>query len=219
MAPKSTALIPSQDVDNTTKPSWNTSPNTFPQFYTKLLKWLPKQETKYTTLVQYYYVLNGGQVCCISADHAARASAKLLVKGSFKNPQFLKSPHDVVSAPPLTSHPSQQPPPPASPDAAASGLGSAPPPTPIQTVMSSGDPSSNKNRYVEMCEVVEDCAASLYTLIAECVEDDDTMDEILENQLGSIRNGESVAMFNSKVLNSNNWRVCGHRCARGLNGR
>ena len=151
MAPKSTAPISSQDVDNTTtRPSWNTSPNTFPQFYTKLLKWLPKQETKYTTLVQYYYVLNRGQVCCVSVNHAARASAKLLVKGSFKNPQHV-TPSEVAPAPPLASHPSLTSPPP-TPVAHGGTAGVAPPPTPVSTVTSPGDPN-NKNRYVEMYEV------------------------------------------------------------------
>ena len=43
-----------------------------------------------------------------------------------------------------------------------------------------------------MYEVVEDCAAALYTLIAECVEDDDTMDEILEAHLNNDRILEHV---------------------------
>ena len=52
MAPLSTAPT-SQTPDIIDTPSWDTSPNTFPQYYMKLLKWLPRQESKYTTLAQY----------------------------------------------------------------------------------------------------------------------------------------------------------------------
>ena len=72
MAPISTAQT-SQTPDTIDTPSWDTSPNTFPQYYMDLLRWLPYQGAKYATIVAYYYVLHRGQVCCVSTNHAARA--------------------------------------------------------------------------------------------------------------------------------------------------
>ena len=56
---------PSQDTtvtDNdkaTNEPSWNTSPNSFPEYYLKLLEWLPEQNAEYQDLVEHYFISAG----------------------------------------------------------------------------------------------------------------------------------------------------------------
>ena len=199
MAPLSTAPT-SQTPDIIDTPSWDTSPNTFPQYYTKLLKWLPRQESKYTTLAQYYYVLSRGQVCCVSVNHAARAASKMLVKGSFKNPQHVR-PTDMLAAPPLSSPP-VAPPTPGSPGSGtAAGPTAGPPPTPLHSGTSPSEPASNnRSRYVENFEIVDQCASELYTLIADTVEDEYTMDELL-SAIGE-RNGILLLIHWSKKFDS-----------------
>ena len=142
-----------------------------------LLRWLPYQGAKYATIVAYYYVLHRGQVCCVSTNHAARAAAKTIVKGTFADPVHVLS-TTVVLVPPM-SPPPIAPPPPTPPSAGSSAApAAAPPPTPATTV------TSSQSRYVENYEVVEECVSEFYTLIAETVEDEETMNEILE-EIGS----------------------------------
>ena len=164
---RSTAPAPSPDADNTVRPrpSWDTSPNTFPQYYMDLLRWLPYQGAKYATIVAYYYVLHRGQVCCVSTNHAARAAAKTIVKGTFAAPVHVLS-TTIVLVPPM-SPPPIAPPPPTPPSAGSSAAPAAePPPTPATTV------TSSQSRYVENYEVVEECVSEFYTLIAETVDDE-----------------------------------------------
>ena len=68
-------------------PSWDTSPNTFSQYYQELLVWLPKQESRFTLLAKQYVALDRGlTLCCMSDNYARRVETGLLVKGSFKDP-------------------------------------------------------------------------------------------------------------------------------------
>ena len=74
------------NTDSSVKPSWDTSPNTFPQYYQRLLKWVSKQDSRFLLLVQYYIALDRGVICCMSENHAARVRNRLVTKGSFKQP-------------------------------------------------------------------------------------------------------------------------------------
>ena len=76
MAPSTARGVPAtKDVDNTTSndgPTWDTSPNTFPQYYQELLVWLTKQESRYNLLVQHFVALDRGYTCCVSDNHSKR---------------------------------------------------------------------------------------------------------------------------------------------------
>ena len=79
---------PSVNID--TIPSWDTSPNTLPEYAIDLCEWLPKQDQQYSTLVQYGYVLDRhGHVLCVSDNHIARVRAGLLTMGSFQTPTIV----------------------------------------------------------------------------------------------------------------------------------
>ena len=74
-------------TDITVKPMWNTSPNTLPGHLIPLRRWLPAQDPRYITLVEFGYVLSkGGTVNCISDNHIDRLVAKLVPRGSFEEP-------------------------------------------------------------------------------------------------------------------------------------
>ena len=76
MAPSTARGVPAtKDAENTTSndgPTWDTSPNTFPQYYQELLVWLTKQESRYNLLVQHFVVLDRGYTCCVSDNHSQR---------------------------------------------------------------------------------------------------------------------------------------------------
>ena len=172
MAPSTARGAPAnQDAattfDNT--PSWDTSPNTFPQYYQELLAWLPKQESRFTLLAQQYVALDRGLKCCVSENHARRVDTGLLVKGSFKNPVLVK-PNDVVMVPPLVA-PTAMPPSPSV--AGAPAPAAAPTPTTPSTanVMAA-------NQIVRPM-VIERVDSDLWLLITSTIPDDDTVDDLL----------------------------------------
>ena len=154
-------------LDNT--PSWDTSPNTFPQYYQELLAWLPKQESRFTLLAKQYVALDRGLTCCTSENHARRVETGLLVKGSFKDPVLVK-PSDAVMVPP-SSAPTATPPSPSV--AGASAPAAAPTPA---TLSSTHVISAN---YVVRPMVIERVDSDLWLLITSTIPDDDTVDDLL----------------------------------------
>ena len=115
-----------KDADNTLNdaPTWDTSPNTSPNkspnTFQELMAWLPKQESRFTLLVQLFVALERGNTCCVSENHSQRIDMGLLVKGSFKAPTLVK-PSDMVMVPP-----GRAPAPPATPTPAPLAGGTAP---------------------------------------------------------------------------------------------
>ena len=99
--PTARGVSTTKDADNTSNdaPTWDTSPNTFPQ-YQELMVWLPKQESRYTLLVQQFVALDRTYTCCVSDNHSQRIDMGLLTKGSFRNPTLIK-PNDTLIVPPI----------------------------------------------------------------------------------------------------------------------
>ena len=74
-------------TDIYSKPTWNTSPNTLPGHLIPLKRWLPLQDPRYVTLIEYGYVLSkGGTVNCMSDNHIDRLIAKLVPRGTLESP-------------------------------------------------------------------------------------------------------------------------------------
>ena len=70
MAPSTARGVPAtKDAENTSvnAPTWDTSPNTFPQYYQELLAWLPKQESRFTLLRSYNSTLPSIAACTPAA--------------------------------------------------------------------------------------------------------------------------------------------------------
>lgn len=187
---------PEPDTSDTSvvKPQWDTSPNSFPLYYQALLKWLERQESRFTLLVQQYVVLNRGALCCMSDNHLQRVSQGLIAKGTFANPvRVLRG--DLVMVPPSV--------PPASP---------APAPAPASAPTSSSAPSSSAiisspstadTTHVIKPHVVEEADQDLFNIIAETVCDEDTVDEWVES-IGSRSGVALLIIFRNKSANSAN---------------
>ena len=158
------------NTDSSMKPSWDTSPNTFPQYYQRLLKWVSKQDSRFLLLVQYYIALDRGVICCMSDNHVARIRNRLVTKGSFKNPTRVLA-SDAVMVPPSGPPPT---PPPAS---TTSGAPSSAPDTSAPTALPTASPTSSDHAARPM--VVERVDTDLWLLLQSTIDDEDTVAELL----------------------------------------
>jgi hypothetical protein len=170
MPRSSTARDQPSDSDTLVKPTWDTSPNSFPVFYQALLKWLQRQETKYAYICAYYYVLDKSRIACSSVNHAARLKSGLLVKGSFAKPTYV-DPDDFVVLPSSASAPA-----PETPEASSSDAETAEAATPA--LPSPSIPTSAKyERHYANHELVGSVDMDLFNLITDLVLDEDTVEE------------------------------------------
>ena len=58
--------------DTIDKPYWDTSPNTKPAFVADLIRWLPKQDSRFRTLFESNAVLSRNVLCFQSPNHIDR---------------------------------------------------------------------------------------------------------------------------------------------------
>ena len=71
-------------------PSWDTSPNTLPEYAIDLCEWLERLDPHYVTLVQQGYILDRhGNVICVSDNHCDRLRAGLVPLGTFQKPTIV----------------------------------------------------------------------------------------------------------------------------------
>ena len=76
----------SDNTDTIVTPSWDTSPLTLPAYAVDLLRWLPAQDKRYSTLVKTYTVLDKTKVLCVNQNHIDRILNGVLPTGTFKEP-------------------------------------------------------------------------------------------------------------------------------------
>ena len=152
-------------TDTIESPTWNTSPNTRPAFLLALYKWLPSQDTRYRTLVQYGYVITPKGVNCVSDNHIDRCAAGLITAGSFKAPVIIDPKATILDS--LGS--------------ANGGAGMS------ADQKKAWHESPTRRRYNLLPESVAELDGALFNSIAECIEDDETVEDLRTASGGSGR--------------------------------
>jgi signal peptidase I len=164
----------STDTESTkTSPTWNTSPNSLPEYFSELTEWLRSQDTDYATLVQYGYVINGKHVCCISHNHIDRVVMGTIVKGTFKDPCIITR-GDVVAFPADVA-------------------------TPSSKLKDDGSPDPQYSRYVINPEKIEETDMALATEIRKTIAATDYGNKFMEECNDSGR--EMLQRLKDKVAN------------------
>jgi hypothetical protein len=94
-SPRSTPLsssstTASDNIDRDTAPLWDTSLVSRPRYFDQLVRWLPTQDSRFTTLVQYGVVNDKRYTVVTSTNHLDRHRLGLISRGSFRKPCIIK---------------------------------------------------------------------------------------------------------------------------------
>jgi hypothetical protein len=148
--------------DTIVQPRWNTSDNKLPGFLPKLYKWLVKKDPRYRNWVEYRYVVSGRYTNAVSLNHIDRLIAKSIPKGTFAAPCMIKpddmTPYDVDAT--------------GKPLAAATGA----------SVVADAPARPNYSVQLEAGDHIDD---TLCDDIIDCIDDEDTQDEMRTDCDGS----------------------------------
>ena len=153
-APRQTAQADAGTTDNIERVIWDSTPSRLPGWLIKKRKLLRSANSKFTTLVQYYYVITPKTICCMSLNHIDRILDKSFPKGSFEDPAYVKR-DDLVDLGPIVR-----------------GL----PTTPAAEGKSVKADKPSTARYVEQPESVEELDLELMEDILMDISDVDTAD-------------------------------------------
>ena len=85
------------DKADTTKPTWDTSPNTIAPFILALRRRLPKQDARYRGLIEYGFATAKDHTYFCSTNHIDRFRHGLLTQGTWVKPLRI-GPTDYTNA-------------------------------------------------------------------------------------------------------------------------
>ena len=84
--PSTLSNNPDNQNDSDKRPTWDTSDNQLALWLLNLKRWLPRQNTAYSTLIKHGTALDKRHIICVSVNHVDRHRLKLIQPGTFEAP-------------------------------------------------------------------------------------------------------------------------------------